>query len=388
MVFGLFKKKDGNDRAKAARPNVIFVLIDMVRADRRKGRKIFDELGRRSICFPKMFTHAPYTIASVHAFMSGMYGSLTGVDAYYKAPKFDKDGCKTLAQHFKENGYYCLADFMNPGIAPHQGFDEVRVHDEFKDDLLARHKAMITEVRGKKPHFLYLHFSYVHREIVTNVIKKFKDDDPNYFGEDNRTKNDERYNSYLDMAEEYMTGLLAHMDSLKVDEDTIVLFMTDHGCGIGERTGEKAYGIFTYDYTINVWAYLMHKGRLPGGKEIPQMVRTIDIAPTLLDLCNIDPVEGEKEMQGRSLVPVIEGADRDDREIYVETAGLDGPTPSPYEANIFCVRNRQWKMIYNSTTKTRELYDLVADPQESKNIAGTKPEVETPLFEKIRRRYL
>jgi arylsulfatase A-like enzyme len=387
MAFGLFKKKGGR-KPEGTRPNVVFVLIDMVRADHRTGRPIFAELGRRGVCFPKMFTHAPYTIASVHAFMSGMYGSLTGVDAYYKAPKFDGENCKTLAQHFSEAGYYCLADFMNTGIAPHQGFDEVRVHDEFKDDLLERHKAMLSEVRGRKPHFLYLHFSYVHRDVVTNVIKKFTDDDPRYFGPDHRTENEARYNSYLDTAEAYMTALLAHMDALGLAKDTIVLFMTDHGCGVGEKLGEKAYGIFAYDYTINVWAYLIQQGRLPGGREIPAMVRTIDLAPTLLELCGIDPVEGTKEMQGRSLVPMIEGKDGEDREVYVETAGLDGPTPSPYEANIFCVRNRAWKLIYNSTTKKRELYDLAADPAEQKNLAGTRPEVEEPLFEKIRRRYL
>jgi arylsulfatase A-like enzyme len=360
----------------------------MVRADHRKGRKIFEELGRRGVCFPRMFTHAPYTIASVHAFMSGMYGSLTGVDAYYKAPKFDGENCKTLAQHFSENGYYCLADFMNPGIAPHQGFDEVRVHDEFKDDLLSRHKAMLSEVQSKKPYFLYLHYSYVHREIVTNVIKKFTDTDPNYFGPDHRNENQVRYNSYVDLAEEYMTGLVAHLDLLNVAEDTIILFMTDHGCGIGEKIGEKAYGIFAYDYTINVWAYLLYPKRLPPGREVPVMVRTIDLAPTLLDLCGIDPVEGQKEMQGQSLLPVIEGSDRGDREVYVETAGLDGPTPSPYEANVFCVRNLGWKLIYNSTTKKRELYDLAADPAEQNNLTGTRPDVEEPMFEKIRRRYL
>lgn len=387
MVFGWFGKKKA-EPAKA-KPNVVMVLIDMVRADRRQGRRIFDELAKRSVAFPQMYTHAPYTIASVHAFMSGMYGSLTGVDAYMNAPKFDKENCKTLAQHMKEGGYRCVADFMNEKIGPHQGFDEVRVHDEFKDDLLARHKAMIDEVRADaSPHFMYLHFSYVHREIVTNVIKVYKDDDPRYFGDENRPMNEQRYASYLDLAEEYMTGLLAHLDACGATKDSIVIFMTDHGCGVGERIGEKAYGIYAYDYTINTWAYFMHPELLPSGKEIPNMVRTIDIAPTILDLCRIDPIEGSKEMQGRSLVPVIRGDDRDDREVYVETAGLDGPTPSPTEANVFCVRNRNWKLIYNSTSKVRELYDLTADPSETRNLAGQKPDIEGPLFEKIRRRYL
>jgi arylsulfatase A-like enzyme len=387
-VFGLFKKKGGGQQSGSRPPNVVFVLVDMVRADHRAGRAVFEELGRRGVCFPRMFTHAPYTIASVHAFMSGMYGSLTGVDAYYKAPKFDAENCKTLAQHFSEAGYYCLADFMNPGIAPHVGFDEVRVHDEFKDDLLARHRSMLSEVQDRKPYFLYLHYSCVHREIVTNVIKKFTDSDPDYFGADRRNENAARYESYVDLAEEYMTGLLAHLDGLNVGEDTVILFMTDHGCGIGERVGEKAYGIYAYDYTINVWAYLIYPRRLPPGTEVPVMVRTIDLAPTLLELCGIDPVEGQKEMQGKSLLPVIDGRDVDDREVYVETAGLDGPTPSPYEANVFCVRNRKWKLIYNSTTRKRELYDLAADPQEQNDVAGRHPDVEDPLFEKIRRRYL
>lgn len=389
-MLGFRRKKP----ASPARRNVVVVLVDMVRNDARAGRPIFDELGRRGVCFSEMYTYAPYTIASIHALMSGMYGSLTGVDAYYKAPKFDGTRIRTLAEHFHDNGYLTLADFMNPGIAPHQGFDEVRVHDEFKDDLTTRHIAMIEEARSrvaageKKNHFLYLHFSPIHREVVTRVIKVYSDFDERYFGPEHVTENRRRYDSFVDIATEYLEALVARCDALGAFRDTIFVFMTDHGCGIGEKPGEKAYGIFTYDYTIRTWAYFIQPDVLPGGREITTMVRTIDIAPTLLELCDIVPREGEKEMQGESLLPLMRGEGGIHREIYVETAGLDGPTPSPYEANIFCVRNRRWKMIYNATTKIRELYDMQADPTEAKNLAGTLPEVENELFEKIRRRCL
>ena len=53
---------------------------------------------------------------------------------------------------------------------------------------------------------------------------------------------------------------------------------------------------------------------------------------------------------------------------YSETGGLNGPWPSPMEPNVKCIRSNKWKLIYNKTPNTWELYNLQKDPNETKNL--------------------
>ncbi|MDD4939905.1 MAG: sulfatase-like hydrolase/transferase [Candidatus Omnitrophica bacterium] len=371
------------------KPNIIMITVDMVRSDKRSCSPVFSEIQRDGVLFSGMITHAPYTIASLHAIFSGMLGSQTGVDAYYKSVKFDNKNCRTLPAHLKENGYYTAADLMSPLTAPSQGLDEVLVHDEHKDDLLERHSSILARLKkdcADRPFFVYLHYSYIHREIVKNVIRKFGDFDEKYFN--NQKLNEKNYEQYVKKAGEYVAGIISEAGKLGLYKNDLFVILTDHGCSVGEKPGEKAYGIYTYDYTLRVWCYFVYPARLPVGLEIETQVRTIDIAPTIMDIVNISPNEGNKRMTGKSLLPVINGQDTLDREAYVETAGLDGPYPSPYEPNIFCVRTKKWKLVYNSATDKRELYDMEKDKEEKTNLSGKFPEIEEELFKRIKQRGL
>jgi len=369
------------------RPNVIMIAIDMVRADKRGCAPVFNEMARNGVLFSEMITHAPYTIASLHAIFSGMLGFQTGVDAYYKSVKFDNENCRTFPAHLKENGYYTVADLMNAITAPHQGLDEVLVHDENKDDLMVRHKGILGRLKNDsrdRPFFAYLHYSCIHREIVRNVIRKYEDFDESYFSD---IKNNERqYEEYVRMAGDYLEKMIEETKRLGFYGKDVIVVLTDHGCSIGEKPGEKAYGIYTYDYTLKVWSYFIYPDKLPRGLEIKTQVRTIDIAPTILDILGIVPRQGPKMMTGRSMLPIVAGVDRLDRVAYAETAGLDGPHPSPFEPNVFCVRTKKWKLIYNMSTDRREFYDLESDAAESNNLTGKFPEIEEELFRKIKQR--
>lgn len=374
---------------KTTHPNVIMITVDMVRSDKRSSAPIFDKLLHDGVLFSEMITHAPYTIASLHAIFSGMLGSQTGVDAYFKSAKFDNDNCRTLPSHLKNNGYYTVADLMNEITAPHQGFDEVLIHDEHTDDLAVRHKGILKRLKNdckNNPFFVYLHYSYIHREIVKNVISKYEDFDEEYFK--NMEENEKKYKEYVQTAGSYLEDVIDESKKLGLYGNDLFVIFTDHGCSVGEKPGEKAYGIYAYDYTLKVWSYFICPGRLPQNREIKNLVRTIDIPATILDILDITPQEGNKKMVGASMLPIIEGKDKTDREAYVETAGLDGPHPSPFEPNIFCVRTKKWKLIYNSTTQKRELYDLENDKQETNNLAGKLPDIEETLFKTIEKRGL
>ena len=162
-------------------PNILVLLIDQLRVDRLPYFKEFRELKKRGVFFPLMITYAPYTVASLHALFSGMYGTENGVDSYYGSLDFDQKNCFTITQYLKENGYYTKADEFSEIFLPHQGFDEVSIHDEIKDNLTLRHKDILKKMLNKSPFFLFLHYSKIHAGIIKEVVNKFSDFDERYF---------------------------------------------------------------------------------------------------------------------------------------------------------------------------------------------------------------
>jgi arylsulfatase A-like enzyme len=346
----------------------------------------FKKLKEKGVLFSEMITYAPYTIASLHATFTGLYGTETKVDAYYKPVKFDKEHCYTLTQYLQRAGYYTYADVIAELTVPCYGFDKFEVHDEHKDNLLERHKRVIedtTRTVTDKNFFLYLHYSNIHTEIVKNVIRKYKDFDENYFGKID--ENLKQYESYVQKACDYLEGIIETVNKNNLWENTLFVILSDHGCGVGEKPGEKAYGIYTYDYSIKVFSFFIYPKILPKEKEIKIQVRTVDIMPTILDILQIPTNSAYKALNGKSLIPLILGEEKEDRTAFCETGGLEGPHPSPYSPNVKCIRTKKWKLIYNTTTQKKELYDLENDPKELHNCIERYHEIVAKLWDELQK---
>lgn len=333
--------------------------------------------------FPEMFTYAPYTVASLHALFTGLYGSSSGVNAYYASPLFKKDECYTLPQYLKDEGYMTKVDTINNILLPNQGIDDFSVYDEANVDIIERHSKIIKELSdSKKKFFLFLHHGLIHAAIVRDVIKKFSDFDKKYFGK--IEKNARRYDRLVADACGYLKEMIKVIEKSGLFSNSLVIVLTDHGGGLGEKPGEKAYGIYTYDYSVKIWAYFINPKYFPKGLKVNQLVRNVDVMPTILDVLPVKPKKKYIPFDGKTLIPLVKGGSEEERIAFIETAGIDGPTPSPYKPNVKCIRTKEWKIIYNLTTKKRELYNLREDPTEDNNLAGSELEIEKILFEKLK----
>lgn len=361
------------------KPNIIVIVMDGARADAIEKISYFKEIKKQSVFFPNMITYAPYTLASLHAIFSGIYGNSNGVNGYYRGYDFDKENCFTLTQYLKDSGYYCVGDFMDKIVAPEQGFDVFQWHNEHEDNLSERHNKIIKSIKGKEPFFLFLHYTKIHASLVKKIRDKNSDFDMGYFR--NKGKNLVDHIHLVEKGAAYLKRTIEKLKSAGLYENSIFLILSDHGNSCGDKFGESMHGCFLYDYTIRCFLYLMGEN-LPKNAEVSYVIRTIDILPTLMDILRIKEKNGYKKLQGKSFMQLVYGK-KENRIAYSETGGLYGSTPSPKVHNVRSVRTNKWKLIFNKTTKIMELYDLEHDNEEKNNLAGKKPEIEDYLWKKM-----
>ncbi len=350
--------------------NIILVNLDGLRRDRIDKLKSFDLLKKNSYFFKNMNTVAPYTFASLHAVFSGMYPSKNGVNGYYNIFKFKKDKIKTITEFLQDVGFYTSCDIIDDSVIPRQGFNEFNIFDEETVNFIERHSKIIKDLSNKKKFFLFLHYTETHRDLVREIVRKQKEEsnDDEYYN--SLKENSDRYDSYLPSCDEYVFSLIKTLNECQIKEKTILVIFSDHGTSIGEKKGEKFYGVFTYDYTLNVFCMINIPGIVP--KNTSKQCSTIDIFPTIMEIAQ--NFEVNNDIQGSTLFELIDNPEKNERELFVETGGLYGPWPSPTKPNVFCVRTKNKKLIYNDTPQTWEFYDLKKDPCEKNNIYESKSE--------------
>ena len=133
----------------------------------------------------------------------------------------------------------------------------------------------------------------------------------------------------------------------------------------GEKYGERAYGVFCYDYTLISTALFFSK-KLEAMK-INQQVRSIDILPTILELLQIKTDTNFLPIDGKSLLSLSDGI-FEKRSAFSQSGNPLGSTKPPVEPNVYSIRQDEWKYIRNIHDESEELYFLKDDPNENNNL--------------------
>ena len=354
--------------------NVILLLLDGARIDRIMKSPKFEKISKYGTLFSEMITHAPYTLVSMNSIFTGMYGKRNGINAYYQMYANPGEDCFTLAEYLSKNGWYTVGDAMRLSLVSHRGFDEITSQEDIEHpDFVEIHSKIIDNIINKtnseKPFFLYLHYPKIHHHIKENVFDKYDDFSEEYFSR--KKENLEKYDIYLDESLEYLEKIFSKISDENLLSNSIIVIMADHGMGVGEKIGERAYGIFTYDYSIKTFALFIQPEIFSKNSINSELTETIDILPTILDSLEIPEIESNKKIQGTSLRKLVLGTALEkntERYAYSETGGVEGPWPSPEKPNVMCLRSKKWKLIHNLTPDSWELYNLEKDPEEVSNL--------------------
>jgi len=365
------------------RKNLILICIDGCRIDFAKKSKIFMNYLPGTNFFSQSITYAPYTNSSVYAILSGSYGNRNGCYSYWHSHCFKHDKFLTLTDYLHKENYYTSADVHSDLVLPKLGFDDYTLYDENDVDLKIRHSDFIKKIKhksqDKKNFFLYLHYESIHTTIKNEVLRKYTNFSKNYF-EDKRN-NIERYNQLFTNAEEYLKQIFDTIIDEKLLESTDVLVISDHGISIGEKFGERAYGAFCYDYTIKTFAsYITSDFET---KEITQQIRHIDLMPTILEKFGIKLNTKFENLDGVSLMPLLQNQSMDELISYTETANPLDESEPPKKPNTKCVRTSKWKLIFNEYDGSKELYNLEKDPTEENNLINDDLEITNFLWAQL-----
>jgi len=148
-------------------------------------------------------------------------------------------------------------------------------------------------------------------------------------------------------------------------DNTLFIFSSDHGYFYGEHYLEYQSRL-AYEETLRIPLLVRYPPMIKAGTETDFTTISIDFAPTFLDLAG---APAREEIQGRSLVPVLQGETVEPRTSFLVEYYSDTVWPRIRDMGYKAVRTDRWKYIrYNKLRGMDELYDLKADPYEITNI--------------------
>ena len=166
--------------------------------------------------------------------------------------------------------------------------------------------------------------------------------------------------------EEGVGQLLASLESSGKLDNTVFVFTSDHGYWYGEH-GLSVERRLAYEEAIRIPLLIRYPRLVKAGTTLDQFALSIDLAPTLLDLAG---VESDWKFDGRSLRPLLAGdSPADWRSSFLIQYNTDTVFPRVRNMGYRALRTQRWKLIrYKYLDGMDELYDLLADPYEMRNV--------------------
>lgn len=160
-------------------------------------------------------------------------------------------------------------------------------------------------------------------------------------------------------------GILEEIEKLGMDDNTIIIFMSDNGMFFGERGFSDCWLMHEESIRVPLIVFDPRADKRVQGITPEQMALNVDIAPTILELAGL---EVPQEMQGRSLIPLLNGQKTEWRTDFFCEHLFEHPKIPKSEG----VRTEHWKYIryFEQRPIYEELYDLENDPHEARNLVG------------------
>ncbi|MCH7828659.1 sulfatase [Patescibacteria group bacterium] len=410
--------------------NVILISIDTLRADHlgmygysRDTSPNLDRFAEESILFEQAIAQAPYSLASHASLFLSQYSSVHGLISTLDTLDVSK---YTLAEVLQQSGYKTAAFVAGNHLGESYGFaqgfgthqiDESNKYGSFQNTIPSATE-WLKRNKGEN-FFLFVHGYDVHPPLHKpepfdhifdpnydgilrdheqyyldydvaphDTLQRIKNVEgrPTLVSEDQTTVLDQRdidhivahYDGGILYTDSLLKQFFETLKEMGLYDTSIIILFSDHGESLGDSLArdmgnERLFGHGRlYEEDVHVPLLIRHPDFRP--QSISTQVQLIDIFPTIFDFIRILlPKEVEEQIQGKSLVPLIEGnADENFNEYVFGRA--DGHQP------VF-IRTNQWKLV--SSSGDFVLYNLHDDPKETQDVINQYSDVAEKLKQKL-----
>jgi len=367
--------------AEEAKPNVIFITIDTLRADhlacygyRQIQTPNIDALARSAARFSHAYTPVPISLPAHTAIFTGSFPMATGM--HDSTGNTLPASAVTLAEVLRDNGY-ATAAFLGSAVLDsrfglNQGFDTYFDHfdlsrlDGTNRGLLERRGDAVMDAaldwlkrNRRQPFLLWVHLYDPHSPYAP----------PQPYATTYRTH---PYDGEIAFDDAQLARLLSFLKQTALDSNALMVLAGDHGEGLGEH-GEKTHGLFIYNSTLQVPLLIKVPSAAP--RVVEGEVSLVDVMPTILQALRI-PIP--PSVQGRSLLSEILGH---------PAAGSSNVFAETYLPMLHFrwsqLLGLQWNGLKYIEAPRPELYDTRADPHETRNLFAVRRSVAHDLHDKL-----
>ncbi len=393
-------------------PNVLLITLDTTRADhlgvygyRYPTSPRMDRLADEGVVFDHAVAQASVTPVSHASIFSGQNPYRNGLRSLHGNIGYRMSGgVPTLAEVLSERGYATGGFISALPCGTRFGLDAG--FDEFDDPFTTgeirgggisgqgivntgtgQRTAAATNARlfewldtaPSGPLFVWAHYFDPHD---TRVLPEDKSDLEYIPIRGNRSRRTELlafYDNEIRYMDRHVGEAVDRMRSM--DRPLVIAIVGDHGEGLGDH-GWWSHGIL-YQEQIRV-PFMIVGPEVPAGKRVDSVVRTVDVAPTILTMLGFDASEAFGDIDGVDLGPLLRG-ESDDLGLmaYAEaiTVGMNYRNPATMGVNekkdeLYVLIEGRWKYIHHRRSPAKsELYDLEEDPRELRNRLASEPEV-------------
>ncbi len=352
-------------RAEPVPPHVILISIDTLRSDRLPmygyrgvSTPALDALRRDSVLFERAWSHSPLTLPSHVTMLTGLLPAQHGVR--------DNTGFRlsssigTLPAILKKNGYATGAAIsafvLRSATGVKGGFDSY--DDNVEREQSEKSLGAVQRAGGEtvaaaqrwvgshaaRPFFFFLHLYEPHAPY----------DPPEPY----RSRYASLYDGEIAHADAIVGGFLDFLKQQGIYDKALIVLVSDHGEGLGDH-GEEEHGIFLYREAIAVPMVIKLPRQSRGGTSSKTPAGLVDLMPTILERLGIPATS---KMDG---VPLLAEKNAQPRQIYSETYY---PRFHFGWSDLHSIVDGDDQFI---DAPRDELYDLVSDPREQKNLIET-----------------
>ena len=374
--------------------NVVFVLIDTLRADRlgaygyeRPTTTHIDALANRGALFRNVLAQSSWTKTSMASLWTGTYPANNGIVRF---PHVLPEEAVLPAELFRQAGFRTAGIWRNGWVASNFGFSQgfefyvnprpgramrriQRGHASGKtlpgtDEDLVTSAFEFIDSFGHERFFLYLHFMDLHQYVYEESSALFG------------TSYSDVYDQALHWTDRLVGLVLARIEAIDQLQNTVVVIASDHGESFQEH-GIEGHAKNLYSEVVNVPFVIALPFQLDPGVVVDRRAENVDIWPTVLDLVGLPALQGT---DGRSRVPdmlaaaAAAGARTEER---VAIAHLDRRWGSTTETDpMISVTDQNLRLVWRvNRPEDSLLFDLETDPGEHENLYGAEAETSQRL---------